>query len=149
MDELWSQSCNTGVLFTWINFLQEDLFEFLKVKFDEDLVINNTSSDVTNVFDSIDPRAVKQPCSSILLQNYDKDEREFKFQKGYFTCNVCFNELLGKDCMKFNKCDHVFCNECMKTYFETQISDGNVKSLTCPHDKCEEQALPAQVKIRK
>jgi hypothetical protein len=33
----------------------------------------------------------------------------------------------------------------MKVYFETQIADGNVKSLTCPHDKCDEQALPAQV----
>ena len=100
---------------------------------------------MVNIIDSVDQRAIKQPCSSVLLKNYDKDQCELKFQNSYFDCNVCFNETLGKNCFKFNKCEHVFCNECMKTYFETQIADGNVKSLTCPQNKCEEQAIPAQV----
>ena len=81
----------------------------------------------------------------MLLKNYDKDQCELKFKNSFFDCNVCFNETVGKNCFKFNKCEHVFCNECMRTYFETQIADGNAKGLVCPHDKCEEKATPAQV----
>ena len=64
---------------------------------------------------------------------------------GCFVCKVCFTDKQGSECMKFNKCNHVFCNECMKGYFESQISSGNIKSLTCPQDKCDSHALQTQV----
>jgi E3 ubiquitin-protein ligase RNF14 len=130
-------------LFTWISFLTDELFDYLKLDIDN-LVINPTNKS-SNTDNEIDKRAIVQPCSSILLKNYDQDQIDFKFQTSYFDCNVCFVSKLGKECFKFNKCEHVFCNECMKGYFESQIKDGNVKSLTCPQDKCTEQAIPAQV----
>ena len=142
LDDLWLQNANTCVLFTWISFLNDEIFDYLKISNNE-LIIDDEPSPTSDTQD--EPRAIKQPCSSILLKNYDKDECEIKFLNEYFTCNVCFNEMRGLDCMKFNKCEHVFCKECMKVYFKTQIADGNVKSLTCPQNKCVEQALPAQV----
>ena len=33
----------------------------------------------------------------------------------------------------------------MRGYFEVQIQEGSVQSLTCPFDQCETQAHPAQV----
>jgi len=33
----------------------------------------------------------------------------------------------------------------MKGYFESQITSGDVKKLICPHNKCESEALQAQV----
>jgi E3 ubiquitin-protein ligase RNF14 len=142
LDELWLQNESTCVLFTWISFLTDDLFDFLNIDLDkDDLKITSLGNETSDA----EPRAIKQSCSSVLLKDYDKDQCELKFQKGYFTCNVCLSEIEGKKCMKFNKCEHVFCNECMKGYFDSLIADGNVKSLICPQDKCEEQALPAQV----
>lgn len=93
----------------------------------------------------LDKRAIKQPCSSHLIKNYDNDQVNLKFNNSYFVCKVCFTDKQGSECMKFNKCNHVFCNECMKGYFESQISSGNIKSLTCPQDKCDSHALQTQV----
>jgi len=33
----------------------------------------------------------------------------------------------------------------MKGYFESQIQSGDVNKLICPYEKCESQALQAQV----
>ncbi len=94
-------------------------------------------------------RAIKLPCTLNLIQMYDQDQFEIKFNSSYFLCDVCFAEKLGKDCIEFNKCHHVYCTECMKQYFETRIADGDVKKLICPADKCETHALPSQVNILK
>ena len=59
---------------------------------------------------------------------------------------VCFSEKLGSACIRFVGCDHVYCKECMKSYFEIQIADGTVKRLTCPEDECTSQASPGQVR---
>ena len=141
LDELWLQNENTSILFTWISFLTDEIFDYLNLKID-DLKIN---ADEKKSSENLDSRATKLLCSSRLVKDYDKDQSELKFQNGYFTCNVCFTDKPGKECMKFHKCEHVFCNECMKGYFETQIKDGNVKNLTCPQDKCDSQALQTQV----
>lgn len=139
LDELWSTNENCSILFTWISFLAYELFEFLSLD-KSDLCV-----DTSEHSKSSDSRAVVQLCSPLLMENYNHDQLETKFLNSYFTCQVCFTEKCGKLCMRFHKCEHVFCNECMKGYFETLIADGNVKNLTCPHDKCESQALPNQV----
>lgn len=142
LDELWKQNENISILFTWISFLNDELFEYLNLNTNELTVYHDQKAEP---FNSADKRAIRQTCSSNLLENFNNDQCEIKFQKTYFTCFVCFSEKLGINCIKFNKCDHVFCNECMKGYFETLISDGNVKKLSCPQEKCESQAIPAQV----
>jgi len=101
-DELWSLNENQSILFTWISFLSDELFEFLDFNI-EDLKINTVDESTSS-----DKRAIKLPCSSQLIKNFDKDEIEFKFQNSYFTCQVCFTDKSGKDCMRFHKCEHVF-----------------------------------------
>lgn len=112
------------------------------------ITTNKTQNDNDYNDATIDKRAIKELCSIGLIRDYDKDQSEIKFQTSYYKCNVCFVDKNGSNCMKFIGCNHVFCNECMKEYFEIQIKDGNVNNLTCPYEKCETQALPSQV-IRK
>lgn len=117
------------------------IFSFL------DLRMNEEKKSAEN---EIDKRAIKLPgFNSLLIKNYDKDQVELKFKNSYFVCNVCFTDKPGTECMKFMPCDHVFCNECMKGYFESQITSGNIKSLICPNDKCTSEASQAQVKFKK
>jgi E3 ubiquitin-protein ligase RNF14 len=141
LDDLWKQNQNTCILFFWISFLNDELFEYLDLN-KNDLKLNSEEQSTNK---QVDSRVVKQLCSSLLLKDYDKDQKELKFQSNYYNCDVCFMQTPGRDCMKFNKCEHVFCNECMKAYFETQIACGNVKGLICPQEKCDSQAEPAQV----
>ncbi len=96
-----------------------------------------------------DPRAIQDIASQDLLLptilEHNKLQEDYEFKTTLFTCQVCFMEKLGALCLSFLNCDHVFCKECMKGYFEVQIEDGSVKALTCPSDKCESQAHPSQV----
>lgn len=140
LDELWIENDNQCVLFTWISFLSSDIFEHLAIDID-----NMKISGEENHAKNIDKRAIKRPCSYLLIKDYDKDQVVLKFQTSYFACKVCFVDKLGKDCTRFHECEHVFCNECMKGYFESQIASGDVNKLICPFDKCETQALQAQV----
>ena len=80
------------------------------------------------------------------LINFNQSEETRLFQTSFINCSVCFNEKFGSVCVQFPQCKHVFCKQCMKDYFTIQITDGSVKSLTCPEDKCESQADPSLVK---
>ena len=103
------------------------------------------SNDVTSSQEN-DKRAIKLACSRQILIDYDKDQRNFEFDNSEFVCKVCFCDKKGSECMRFLKCEHVFCKECMKGYFESQIKSGDVNALNCPHEKCEEKAIPSQVR---
>ncbi len=96
-----------------------------------------------------DPRAIQDIASQERLLptilEHNKLQEDYEFKTTLFTCQVCFMEKLGALCLSFLNCDHVFCKECMKGYFEVQIQDGSVKALTCPGEKCESQAHPSQV----
>lgn len=56
-----------------------------------------------------------------------------------------FQDKLGKDCTKFNSCDHVFCKDCIRDYFTVKIKDGTVLSIKCPDTECTSEADPTQV----
>ena len=144
LDELWEQGQNTCILFTWISFLVDELFECLELCKDNSEILIDDKENVS-VGGGVDERAIKEPVSLHLLENYDLEQEEKSFANAYFDCGVCMTQKPGHECFKFYKCDHVFCNECMSAYFETKIADGHVKSLTCPQDKCETNALPTQV----
>ena len=47
---------------------------------------------------------------------------------------------------RFVVCSHVYCRDCMASYFTERISSGAVTSLTCPTAGCDTQALPTQVR---
>ncbi len=99
-----------------------------------------------------DSRAIQDiACQDLLLPtilDHDAQQQELDFQNTLFTCQVCFMEKLGCLCLSFTGCDHVYCKDCMKGYFEVQIAEGNVQGLICPSDKCDSQAHPAQVNIQ-
>lgn len=124
LDQLWSQYLHTPILFIWISFIQDEIFQFLSLDPQDFIITTNLAS---------------------LFIDYNKNQLELIFKKTNFFCNICFVEKSGQDCLKFNKCEHVFCKSCMYEYFKSLISDGNVKKLCCPQEKCDSFATQAQV----
>jgi len=100
----------------------------------------NNDEDLTKNDNEEDPKIVKW------LKNFNENQEIEAFNSQVFECIICFAEKLGKNCLRFAECQHVFCNECMKSHFEVKISQGEMTSLTCPEQKCTSQALPTQVK---
>jgi cold shock CspA family protein len=88
---------------------------------------------------------VSEPDIVVQLKDHDDAEEVKMFEKSIFLCNVCFLEKSGKNCFKFLQCGHVFCKECMQSYFQVQITECQMANLTCPEDKCTAQAMPTQV----
>lgn len=83
------------------------------------------------------------------IVKYDRERREYVFNKTPNECGVCLNGKFGSDCIKFDACGHVYCKECMKEHFSVKIRDGDVKGLFCPDIDCESVALPSQVSLKK
>ncbi|XP_022099072.1 LOW QUALITY PROTEIN: E3 ubiquitin-protein ligase RNF14-like [Acanthaster planci] len=98
----------------------------------------------------LDPRAVQDIGSpSVLLLTlieHNRAERQRVFDASLYSCLVCFSEKLGSQCINFQGCNHVYCKDCVKGYFEVQIEEGNVKGLNCPDTDCDSPALPSQVR---
>jgi len=131
----------------------------LKVIFNQGLNPKNNKENATNVrlFRENEPNSspktdllkespTEEPELVKILKSYQEQAELAEFNKNYFECFICFSEKPGKQCLRFVQCQHVFCNECMKSYFEVQINEGQMSNLTCPQDKCTVQALPTQVK---
>ncbi|XP_074650346.1 E3 ubiquitin-protein ligase RNF14-like [Tubulanus polymorphus] len=164
LDEIWDENKGEVILFLWTNLLKNESIEILDITSPLNLnnacdktrknsrdKTNSTTSGIANADEIIpDSRAIQDiGCHAYLLPTileYNKQRRRAVFDKTLFTCDVCFAEKFGSLCLQFADCEHVFCDDCMKGFFEVQINEGNVKALTCPHDKCETQALPWQVK---
>lgn len=91
-----------------------------------------------------DRRAFLDIADGKVLKNMLKDYNDFQtaqqFCESWHLCNVCFTDKQGSQFITFRKCCHYFCKDCMKSYFELRIAEGNVHTLNCPHDKCTTQA---------
>ncbi|XP_069620140.1 E3 ubiquitin-protein ligase RNF14-like isoform X1 [Ranitomeya imitator] len=163
LDDLWEENSGCVVLFPWIQFLKEKTLDFLNIKSPYEIELSSnglqnwmqppekTSADgVLLERGSIDKRAIQdvQSVSALVKCILDSIEAQEKkvFDSQQFLCNICFMEKLGSECTHFKDCQHVYCNCCLKDYFEIQIKDGQVHALNCPEPECKSVATPAQVK---
>ena len=153
LDEIWDENKGEVILFLWTNFLQNDLLDYLDISSPLDLsntvpCKTSTSADSESAH-SADPRAIQDILSQDVLLpailDFNTKQSKLKFSTDLFTCNVCFSEKFGKQCFPFMQCQHVFCKDCVKSFFELQIKEGNVQSLLCPEDGCDSAAIPWQV----
>lgn len=81
--------------------------------------------------------------SQILV--YDAAQQQKQFASTVFECSVCFMGCLGSDCVKLHECGHIFCQTCLAEFCKVQITEGNVRGVTCPQADCSAAPTPAQV----
>ncbi|XP_072256988.1 E3 ubiquitin-protein ligase RNF14 [Pyxicephalus adspersus] len=164
LDDLWVENRGCVVLFAWMQFLKEETLEYLKIKSPFEIQLQNIRTHTlmqrdqekssygidSPVEGAIDRRAVQDVESvSVLIKHildFNENQQKKSFNSKPFLCNICFSEKLGSGCTYFKDCSHVYCNSCLKDYFEIQIRDGQVHALNCPEPKCTSVATPPQVK---
>lgn len=174
LDELSEENQGCVILFTWIQFLKEEVVDFLGIESPLE-VPRAKSSDQRKKSESAvsdkneekkhDIKKTPDCCSSVVpldsravtlldprldllpqLLDFDEAQRQRLFDGKVFCCGICFSEKLGAACLCFKECQHVYCKACMSEYFQIQIKDGNVQCLNCPEPKCSSVATPLQVK---
>nr|XP_046248391.1 E3 ubiquitin-protein ligase RNF14-like [Scatophagus argus] len=88
------------------------------------------------------------PSQALLSQLliYDAAQKQKQFASTVFDCGVCFMSWLGSDCVRLHECGHIFCRKCLAQFCKLQITEGNVRAVTCPQADCTATPTPAQVK---
>ncbi|XP_069827807.1 E3 ubiquitin-protein ligase RNF14-like [Dendropsophus ebraccatus] len=163
LDDLCEENKGSVVLFRWIQFLNEETLDYLNIKSPYEIEVSSNGvqdwmqSPEKTLTDGVllergalDRRAIQDVQSVPALIQYILDFNEVQEKKAFdrklFLCNICFMEKMGSECTHFKACQHVYCNYCLKDYFEVQIKDGQVHALNCPEPECTSIATPAQVK---
>uniref|UniRef100_A0A3B4UWD0 RBR-type E3 ubiquitin transferase n=1 Tax=Seriola dumerili TaxID=41447 RepID=A0A3B4UWD0_SERDU len=88
------------------------------------------------------------PSQTLLSQLliYDAAQKQKVFAATVFDCSVCFVGWLGSECVQLLECGHIFCQTCLTEFCKLQITEGNVRGVTCPQADCTASPTPAQVK---
>ncbi|XP_066447330.1 E3 ubiquitin-protein ligase RNF14-like isoform X2 [Eleutherodactylus coqui] len=163
LDDLWEENSGCVVIFPWIQFLKEETLDYLNIKspYEIDVSSNGLQSWMQTTEKTCedgvslekapyDKRAIQDvqsvPALVRCILDFNEAQQKKVFDSKLFLCNICFMEKLGSECTHFKACEHVYCNYCLKDYFEIQIKDGQVHALNCPEPKCPSVATPAQVK---
>ncbi|XP_056430901.1 E3 ubiquitin-protein ligase RNF14-like [Hyla sarda] len=163
LDDLWEENKGSVVLFSWIQFLKEETLDYLNIKSPYEIEVSSNglqdwSQSPEKTPDdgallergSLDIRAIQDVQSASDLGKYLLDFNEAQQKKAFdrkpFLCNICFMERFGSECTHFKACEHVYCNTCLRGYFQVQIKEGQVHALNCPEPECTSVATPAQVK---
>ncbi|XP_020711646.2 E3 ubiquitin-protein ligase RNF14-like isoform X2 [Athalia rosae] len=175
LDLLWEENKGLEILFTWMAFLKDETLEFLNIEtslginsaytfykmnseatqnagniseFKGDKTEVNKDPKSKNMEPSIDVR--KSVIRKTTHEKHPTKKRGKKQRTRKFVDQRAISDRLidklGDHCTQFVPCFHVFCKECIFTYLEIRIKEGNVKNISCPEDKCLSEATPGQVK---
>ncbi|KAL3976770.1 frizzled 9/10 [Sarotherodon galilaeus] len=148
--DLYEATGGAVVLFSWVQFLREDALRFLNIHNPSEL---GAASLPVHPTDS--PQSEEQTLSGLFLTPsqtllshiliYNAAQKQKVFATTVFDCGVCFMGRLGSECVKLSPCGHVFCRACLCEFCTVQITEGNVRGVTCPQADCAGAPTPAQV----
>lgn len=157
MDKIWLREEGNEILYLWYDFLQNEALGYLEI--DKSLILgHNLVLMENNYFEGFSQVEIKRLRQRVaqdsenleevlpLLLTYNEERHKLEFNKKMFPCQICFNDKSGSNCIQFAGCNHVYCKQCMKSYFELKISEGSVADLVCPDPSCETTPMPHQIK---
>ncbi|XP_063074003.1 E3 ubiquitin-protein ligase RNF14-like [Engraulis encrasicolus] len=153
--EMWQESGGGEVLFSWYQFLKEDLLDFLSISSPWEVPSREHpeqgASSPYALDTSSDPR-VTASCSThtddllqVLLEHNQKMKWRV-FEDQIFQCSICFSGKPGSECHRFEPCEHVFCKDCTANLFTIGIEEGRVLQFGCPNSDCDSVPSLSEVK---
>ncbi|KAJ3106905.1 E3 ubiquitin-protein ligase rnf14 [Phlyctochytrium planicorne] len=74
-----------------------------------------------------------------IIMDHDRKTSQYIFDRGLVTCGICFDEMRGKNCLRFSGCKHSYCRDCLGDYFTLMIREGEIKQVSCPDESCKKK----------
>jgi E3 ubiquitin-protein ligase RNF14 len=89
-------------------------------------------------YESSGSNPVRNPLRS-QLETYDRLTRYSTFSTESFDCGICLETKKGARCFRIRSCNHLFCSDCLHSFFELNIREGLVKNVCCADMECVNQ----------
>lgn len=125
LDEIWNENLNMPVLFTWFEWIKENLIEYLDLFKQPDILILSPVKSETKRVKCLFENS-EHFLYEFLRNNYLEELKEFK--SSVQTCLICFEEKLGKYFYRLD-CKHTFCADCLKSMCQMHVKDGTINLL--------------------
>ena len=113
---LWEEGGREPVVFTYIDHLQQAAETSLLGVDDGEVFF---------------PRDLK-----IALLDFNIKAKREKFEQETFECGVCLEPRKGTHCYRISRCGHVFCVSCLKDFYNTCITEGDIDGVKCLDPGC-------------
>ena len=141
LNNIWSDNIHESILFLWYTSLGAQALEWLNI---------TTTLDLTQSFPATLTTTLNAQLTSsqvaTTIHNYEREKKLILLSRTIITCPVCLNDVYGADCFSCYTCSGAACKSCIKSFLETIITDGQVKSITCPiNPSCHTELTPAQI----
>ncbi|KAJ1373048.1 hypothetical protein KIN20_035376 [Parelaphostrongylus tenuis] len=121
LEEVCNENLGMGVLF----YCCQTIADIVSINLRDltELCIDDTPYRVKNNMKSIE----------LLRRVADSSARsaDFHFQSGCYDCEVCFENKTAKQCLQFRPCEHVFCKDCVASYFFEILRNQEIRPLGC------------------
>ncbi|CAF1124790.1 unnamed protein product [Adineta steineri] len=141
LKNMWSDNSNEPILFLWYTSLNTQALEWLNISTKLDLTLSFPST----VSKSIKPQLTSTQVAAV-IHDYERERKTILLSRSVITCPICVNDVYGHDCFLCYVCSGTACKSCIKSYLETIITDGQVKSITCPvNPTCNIELTPTQI----
>ncbi|KAJ3318614.1 E3 ubiquitin-protein ligase rnf14 [Boothiomyces sp. JEL0866] len=85
------------------------------------------------------PNISYQVFDELLEFNKEKSKKVFEGKK--HKCGICMESKAGSECFQFLLCKHVFCTDCITTFFKYLVEQGQVSLVCCPDQECKKESL--------
>lgn len=72
----------------------------------------------------------------VLLLDFDLKAKRTKFEQETFECGICLDPKKGAVCHRLLLCSHVFCIECLRDFYNSLITEGDVGNVKCIAPDC-------------
>ncbi|KAG8201352.1 hypothetical protein JTE90_016829 [Oedothorax gibbosus] len=158
----WEMSRDV-ILYIWMQFLKDEALDFLnikqcldisqllKLKINENFIDRKTNNTGTRECPNAVP-SISGGCRAFdlcamnelsdgkliiqILKDYDEYKKEIIFNTSIQECKVCLLKKKGLHFERFKPCNHYFCKDCVKEFFEALILEGSITKLKCLQGEC-------------
>lgn len=150
--QLWTETPNLPIVFTWVDWLQNYTWEYLQLhsrlvlkESCELMLWPNADENSANSQGREESDFDTQLAAALLnIFEHDLEMQRQVFQQGIHECEICFDERYGSEFHYFDECGHFFCHECLRAHCELHVGSGTVLSLLCPSHDCK-STIPVQM----
>ncbi|PHH59563.1 hypothetical protein CDD81_2870 [Ophiocordyceps australis] len=100
-------------------------------------LIDNVQRAAEHVFGTVtDGKLQVPPEHKLAVLDYDIKAKRAAFEEKTFHCGICIEPKIGSSCHEMLDCGHVFCLECLSSFYNDAIVQGNLSTVRCLEPNC-------------